>query len=74
MNNQQKRCRCGSVKHLCISSKDYPVGLAITKAKKLALETAPYKSEAKKAAKDATSEEESKYMAAEAAGDGGKSY
>ena len=28
INNQQKRCRCGSVKHLRISSKDCPVGLA----------------------------------------------
>ena len=73
MNNQQKRCRCGSVKHLRISSKDYPVGLAIRKAEKLALETAPSKSEAKKSAEDATSEEESKCLAAEAAGEGEKS-
>ena len=34
MNNQQKRCRCGSIKHLLISSNDCPVGLAIRKAKK----------------------------------------
>ena len=34
VNNQQKRCRCGSVKHLRISSKDCPVGIAIRKAKK----------------------------------------
>ena len=30
---QQKRCRCGSIKHLQVSSKDFPVGLAIRKAK-----------------------------------------
>ena len=30
---QQKWCRCGSIKHLQISSKDCPVGLAIRKAK-----------------------------------------
>ena len=33
INNQQKKCKCGSVKHLRISSKDCPVGLAIRKAK-----------------------------------------
>ena len=33
MNNQQKQCKCGSVKHLRISHKDFPVGLAIIKAK-----------------------------------------
>ena len=68
MNNQQKRCRCGSVKHLRISSKDCPVGLAIRKAKTSALETAPSKLEAKKAAEDAVAEEESKYLDVEAAG------
>ena len=73
MNNQQKRCRCGSIKHLRIFSKDCPVGLAIRKAKKLALGMAQSKSEAKKAAEDAAAEEESKYLAAEAAGEGGKS-
>ena len=56
MNNQQKRCKCGSVKHLRISHKDCPVGLAIRKAKKLALETAPSKLETKKAAEDAEAE------------------
>ena len=50
MNNQQKRCWCGSINHLRISSKDFPVGLAIIKAKKSALETAPSKSEARKVA------------------------
>ena len=33
MKNQQKQCKCGSVKHLRISFKDCPVGLAIRKAK-----------------------------------------
>ena len=33
MKNQQKRFRCGFIKHLRISSKDYPVGLAIRKTK-----------------------------------------
>ena len=72
MNNQQKRCKCGSVKHLHISHKDCPVGLAIRKAKKIALEKAPSKLEAKKVTEDAAAEEESKCMAAEAAGKGGK--
>ena len=74
MNNQQKQCKCGSVKHLHISHKDCPVGLAIRKAKKLALETAPSKLEAKKAAEDAEAEEENKFLDAEAAGKGGQSY
>ena len=56
------------------SSKDCPVGLAIRKANKLALETAPSKLEAKKAAEDASAEEESKCLAIEAVGKGGKSY
>ena len=72
MNNQQKQCKCGSVTHLRISHKDYPVGLAIRKAKKLALKTAPSKLEANKAAEDAAAEEESKCLAVEAAGKGGK--
>ena len=57
MNNQQKHCKCGSVKHLRISHRDFPIGLAIREAKKLALETAPSKLEAKKAAEDAEAEE-----------------
>ena len=73
MNNKQKRCRCGSVKHLRISSKDCPVVLAIRKAKKLALETVSSKLEAKKAAEDAAAEEERKCLAEEATGKGGKS-
>ena len=72
MNNQQKRCRCGSIKHLRIFSKDCPVGLAIRKAKKLSLEIAPSKLEAKKSAEDASAEKEIKCLAAEAAGGGWK--
>ena len=73
MNNQQKRCRCGSIKHSHISSKDFPVGLAITEAKRSTLKTAPYKPEAKKAAEYAAAEEERKFLVVEAAGEGGKS-
>ena len=40
-NNQQKQCKCGSVKNLRISHKDCPVGIAIRKAKKSALEIEP---------------------------------
>ena len=32
-NKEQKRCQCGSIKHLRVSYKDYPLGLAIRKAK-----------------------------------------
>ena len=70
---QQKRCRCGSIKHLRVSSKDFPVGLAIREAKELALGMSLSQSEAKKAAEDATAEEESKRLTAEAAGEGEKS-
>ena len=72
MNNQQKRCRCVSTKHLRVISKDCPVGIAIRKAKKLALEMALSQSEANKAAEDAAAEEESKCLAADAAGEGVK--
>ena len=72
MNNQQKQCKYGSVKHLHISHKDCPVGLAIRKAKKSALERAPSKSEAKNAAEDSAAEEERKCLAEEAAGKSGK--
>ena len=44
------------------------MGLAIRKAKKLSLEMALSKSEAKKSAEDAEAEKERKYLAAEAAG------
>ena len=60
INNQQKQCKCGSVKHLHISHKDCPVGLTIRKAKKPASETAPSKLEAKKTAEDSAAEEERK--------------
>ena len=65
---QQKRCRCSFIKHLQVSSKDCPVGLLIVWAKTMALWMGLSQSEAKKAAEDATEEEESKYLAAEAAG------
>ena len=48
------------------------MGLAIRKAQKLALGMGLSKSEAKKAVEDAASEEESKYLAAEATGEGKK--
>ena len=32
-NKQQNLCRCGSIKHLRVSSKDYPVRLSIRQAK-----------------------------------------
>ena len=70
---QQKRCWCGSIKNLQFSSKDFPVGLAIRKAQKLALGMGLSQSESKKAAADATAEEESKCLAAEAAGEDEKS-
>ena len=69
---QQKRCQCGSIKHLRFSFKDCPVGLAIRKAKKLALGMGLSQSEAKKAAEYATAEEWSKCLEEEAAGDGEK--
>ena len=71
MNNQQKQCKCGSVNHLRIFHKDCPAGLAIRKAKKSALETAPSKLEAKKAAEDSAAEEERKCLAEEVAGKAG---
>ena len=49
------------------------MGIAIRKAKKFALGMVLSQSEAKKAAEDATAEEESKYLAAEASGEGEKS-
>ena len=74
---QQKRCRYGSIKHLRVTSKDFPVGLAIRNTKKLALGMGISQSEAKEAAEDAAAdaaaEEDIKYLAAEAAGEGEKS-
>ena len=49
------------------------MGLAIRKARKLVLEMALSKSEAKKSEEDEAAEEERKYLAAEAAGEGEKS-
>ena len=49
------------------------MGLAIRKARKLALEMALSKSEANKASEDPSAEEESKCLTAEAAGEGEKS-
>ena len=64
MNNQlkkqqQMRCQCGSIKHSRVTSKEFPVGLAIRKAQKSALEMALSKSEAKNAVEDVAEEEDS---------------
>ena len=64
MNNQQKHCKCGPVKHLHISRRDFHVGIAIRKAKKSVLETAPSKLEANKAVEDSAAEEEIKCLRA----------
>ena len=48
------------------------MGLAIRRAKKSALGMGISKSKANKAAEDAAAEEESKFLAAEASGEGGK--
>ena len=69
---QQKQCRCGSIKHLRVYSKDFPVGLAIRKTKKLALGMGLSQSKANKAAEDTSEGEERKCLAAEAAGVGEK--
>ena len=34
---QQNRSQCGSIKHLYITTRDFPVGISYRKAKKLAL-------------------------------------
>ena len=52
VKRQQKRCRCGSIKLSRVTSKDFPVGLAIRKAKKKVLGMVLSKSEANKAAED----------------------
>ena len=67
---QRKCCRCGSIKNLRVSFKDFPVGIEIRKAKKLALGMGLYQSEANKAEEDATAEEERKCLVEEAAGEG----
>ena len=70
---QQKQCRCGSIKNLQVSSKDFPVGLSIRKAKKLSLVMGLSPFEAKKASEYATAEEERKILTVETAGEGEKS-
>ena len=32
--NEKKRCRCGSLEHLCITPKEFPVGISYRDAKK----------------------------------------
>ena len=60
---QQKRCQCGSIKHLLVASKDCPVGLSIRNSKKLALGMGLSQSEAEKAAEeDPSAEEERKCL------------
>ena len=78
INNQPEKmehkwCRCGSIKHYRVSTKDCPVGLAMREAKKLDLGMALSKSEAKKTVEDAEAEEERICMAEEAAGENSKS-
>ena len=70
---QQEWCRCGSIKHLQVTSKYCPVGLEIIKAKKWSLGMGLSQSKAKRADEDAAEGEESKCLAAEAAGEGEKS-
>ena len=70
--NQQKRYRCVSINHLQVSSKYFPVGIVIRKAKKLALGMGISQYEAKKAAEYKAAEEEGKYLAAEPAREGEK--
>ena len=69
---QQKRCQCGSIEHLRVTSKNFPVGLAIRKAKKLALGMRLSQFKAKKAAEYSAEEEDRKCLAAEATGEGKK--
>ena len=78
MNNktgkkQQKRCRCGSIKHSRVTSKDCPVGLAIRRAKKLALGMGLSQSKENNSAEDAAAEEKRKCLTSEANGEVKKS-
>ena len=68
--NQEKWCRCGSIKNSRVNSKYFPVGLDIRESKKLALGMGLSQSESKKAAEDSIAEEESKCLVAEAATEG----
>ena len=67
---QQKWCHCGSINHSRDTLKNSPVGIAIRKAKKLALGIGMSESEAKKAAEDEAAEEERKCLTGEAAWEG----
>ena len=49
---QQKWCRCGSIKHLRVTSKNCPVEVEIRKSKTLALKMGISQAEANKAAED----------------------
>ena len=68
-HNQQKRCRCGCIKHLRIISKDCPVGIAMINSKKLDLGMGISQSKNSKAPEDAAEEEEGKCLATEAVGE-----
>ena len=64
MNNQPgkyedkiKWCRCGSIEHIQITSKDSPVYISSPKHKKMALEMGMSKVETKKSAEDASEKE-----------------
>ena len=70
VKNKHKRCRCGSIKHSGVTSKDFPVGIAVRKDKISALGMGISQSEAKKATEDAASDKESKFLAEQAAGEG----
>ena len=76
-NNQPEKWNIsgavGSIKHSRVSTKDCPVGIAMQKAKKMALGMALSKSEAKKTVEDAAAEEDMICMAAEADGENSKS-
>ena len=72
-NKQQKRCQCGSTKHLRVTSRDCPVGLAIRRAKKLALGMGLSQSKENNSAEDAAAEEKRKCLTSEANGEVKKS-
>ena len=71
---QQNRCRCVSINHLRVISKDCSVGLSIRKAKKSYLGMGISQPEENKSEEYIASEEESKCLAAEANGEGEKLY
>ena len=51
------RCRCGSIKHLQITSNDFPVGISCRKAKNWPLEMRISLSETNKSVEDEEAEE-----------------